>query len=263
MTLRHLPLVFIASSCMAVAATDPHKVDFNRDIRPILSENCFYCHGQDATHREAKLRLDERESAIAQRDDHVVISPGKPEESELIFRLLSKDEEEQMPPPTSNKHVTPAQTDLIRRWIAEGGVYEKHWAFVPPVRAPLPKVAAAKWPRTPFDTFVLARLEKEKLTPSRAAAPETWLRRVSFDLVGLPPTLAELDAFAADVKKRGEAAYAAAADRLLASPHFGERQAIEWMDAARYADTHGFNNDSSRTMWHSANWWPGSSGGRW
>ena len=253
--LHFFPFVVLASStALAVGATDAPKVDFNRDIRPILSENCFYCHGQDATHREAKLRLDDRESAIAPRDDHVVLAPGKPEESELLFRLLSKDEEEQMPPPTTNKHVTPEQIALIRQWITEGGVYRKHWAFVPPVRAPQPVVTAAKWPRTALDYFVLARLEKEKLLPAPAAAPETWLRRVSFDLIGLPPTPAELDAFAADVKKRGEPAYVTAVDRLLASPHFGERQAIEWLDAARYADTHGFNNDSSRTMWRWRDW---------
>ena len=247
--------LFLTSLLAATAgAAEPAKLEFNRDIRPILSENCFYCHGQDANHREAKLRLDERNNAIAERDGRFVIAPGKPEDSELLFRLLSKDEDEQMPPPTSNKHVTPEQTALIRRWIAEGAVYEKHWAFVPPVRAPLPKITAAKWPRTALDHFVLARLEGEKLAPAPAAAPETWLRRASFDLVGLPPTPAELDAFTADVKKRGDAAYAAAAERLLASPHFGERQAIEWLDAARYADTHGFNNDSSRTMWRWRDW---------
>jgi hypothetical protein len=235
-------------------AAAPAPIEFNRDIRPILSENCFYCHGQDANHREAKLRLDERDSAVADRDGRFVIAPGKPEESELIFRLLSKDPEEQMPPPTANKHVTPEQIALLRRWVAEGATYEKHWAFVPPARAPLPKVKAARWPRTALDHFVLARLEAEQLAPAPAAAPETWLRRASFDLIGLPPTPAELDAFAADVKRRGDAAFTAAADRLLASPHYGERQAIEWLDAARYADTHGFNNDSSRSMWRWRDW---------
>jgi hypothetical protein len=235
-------------------AAPPEKLEFNRDIRPILSENCFYCHGQDANHREGKLRLDDRDNATLDRDGRVVIAPGRPDQSELLLRLLSKDEEEQMPPPTANKHVTPEQIALIRRWIAEGAPYEKHWAFNPPQRAPWPRLHATTWPRTPLDHFVLARLEKEKLTPAPAAAPATWLRRASFDLIGLPPTPAELDAFAADVQKRGDVAYAAAADRLLASPHFGERQAIEWLDAARYADTHGFNNDSSRSMWRWRDW---------
>ncbi|MBC7369460.1 MAG: DUF1553 domain-containing protein [Undibacterium sp.] len=245
---------------ITASAAEPSPLQFNRDIRPILSENCFYCHGQDATHREAKLRLDDRDNTIVERDGRFVIAPGKPEESELIFRLLSKDEEEQMPPPTTNKHVTPEQIALIRRWVAEGAAYEKHWAFVPPVRAPLPRPVSqlsalnSQLSLNPLDAFVLARLEKEKLSPAPAAAPETWLRRVSFDLIGLPPTPTELDAFAADVKKHGESAYAAAVDRLLASPHFGERQAVEWLDAARYADTHGFNNDSSRTMWRWRDW---------
>ena len=245
------------------ASETPEKIQFNRDIRPILSENCFHCHGQDAHHREAKLRLDEREDTTRDRDGFFIIAPGKPEESELIARLLSKDPDEQMPPPTSNKHVTPDQTALLRRWVAEGAAYEKHWAFVAPVRAPIPKIelpsaATVQHPKSkiqnPLDAFVLARLEAEKLAPSPAAAPETWLRRASFDLTGLPPTPAELDAFAADVKKRGEPAFADAVDRFLASPHFGERQAIEWLDAARYADTHGFNNDSSRTMWRWRDW---------
>ena len=245
------------------ASETPEKIQFNRDIRPILSENCFHCHGQDAHHREAKLRLDEREDATRDRDGFFIIAPGKPEESELIARLLSKDPDEQMPPPTSNKHVTPDQTALLRRWVAEGAAYEKHWAFVAPVRAPIPKIelpsaATVQHPKSkiqnPLDAFVLARLAAEKLAPSPAAAPETWLRRASFDLTGLPPTPAEIDAFAADVKKRGEPAFAAAVDRLLASLHFGERQAIEWLDAARYADTHGFNNDSSRTMWRWRDW---------
>eukprot|EP01034_Spumella_vulgaris_P001212 gene1212-1606_t len=249
------PLTAFAALTASAFAAEPAKLQFKRDIRPILSENCFYCHGQDATHREAKLRLDDRDTTIAERDGHFVIAPGKPEESELIFRLLSKDPEEQMPPPNANKHVTPEQIALLRRWVAEGATYEKHWAFVPPVRAPLPKITNHKSRIiNPIDAFVLARLETEKLSPSPAAAPETWLRRASFDLTGLPPTPAELDAFAADVKKRGDSAFAPAADRLLASPHFGERQAIEWLDAARYADTHGFNNDSSRVMWRWRDW---------
>ena len=256
-----LSALFMVTSVRA--SETPEKIQFNRDIRPILSENCFHCHGQDAHHREAKLRLDEREDATRDRDGFFIIAPGKPDESELIARLLSKDPDEQMPPPTSNKHVTPEQTALLRRWVAEGAAYEKHWAFVAPVRAPIPKIelpsaATVQHPKSkiqnPLDAFVLARLEAEKLAPSPAAAPETWLRRASFDLTGLPPTPAEIDAFAADVKKRGEPAFADAVDRLLASPHFGERQAIEWLDAARYADTHGFNNDSSRTMWRWRDW---------
>lgn len=160
------------------AAETPATIQFNRDIRPILSENCFHCHGQDANHREAKLRLDVRDDATRDRDGFFVIAPGKPEESELIARLLSKDPEEQMPPPTSNKHVTPEQTALLRRWIAEGAPYEKHWAFVAPVRAPIPRPVAqlsalnSQLSTNPIDAFVLARLEAEKLAPSPAAAPK-------------------------------------------------------------------------------------------
>ncbi|MBL9206097.1 MAG: DUF1549 domain-containing protein, partial [Opitutaceae bacterium] len=239
--------VLILAVVLSVRAAEPAPLEFNRDIRPILSENCYYCHGQDANHREGKLRLDEFESATRDRGGYAAITPGNPDDSELIQRLLSNDEEERMPPAKSNKHVTPEQIALLRRWIAEGAVYQKHWAFTSPRRAPLPRVQAKDWPRQPIDSFVLARLEKEGLTPSPEARPETWLRRASLDLIGLPPTPAELDAFVADVARRGERAYGAAVDRLLGSPHFGERLAIDWLDAARYADTHGFNNDSSRT----------------
>lgn len=245
---------FVLAALSSAAGGEPARLEFNRDIRPILSENCFHCHGQDANRREAKLRLDDRDNATRERNGRFAIAPGKSDDSELLIRLLSKDADEQMPPPSSNKHVTPEQIALLRRWIAEGATYQKHWAFIPPQRAPLPTLTTAHWPRTALDHFILARLERENLAPAPAAAPETWLRRASFDLTGLPPTPAELDAFAADVKKRGEPAFADAVDRLLASPHFGERQAIEWLDAARYADTHGFNNDSSRTMWRWRDW---------
>ncbi len=254
------PLVFLGRISFTLAmmvtasAAAPAPLEFNRDIRPILSENCFHCHGQDASKREAKLRLDERESAGRERDGFTVIVPGNPDESELIQRITSKDSAEVMPPPDSHKSLTPAQVDVLRRWISEGAAYQKHWAFETPRRAELPGVRATTWPRHAIDRFVLARLEREGLAPSGEAKPETWLRRVSFDLTGLPPEPALIDAFVADVKQRGEVAYAAAVDRLLASPHYGERQAIEWLDAARYADTHGFNNDSARSMWRWRDW---------
>ncbi|NDA79022.1 MAG: DUF1549 domain-containing protein, partial [Actinobacteria bacterium] len=241
---RSLALLLVSLS--AFAAED---LRFNRDIRPILSENCFYCHGQDPKHREAKLRLDVRSEAVAERDGTFAIAPGHPEKSELLKRLLSHDPDEQMPPPDSHRKVSPAQIDLIRRWIAQGAPYEQHWSFLPPERAPAPKVGDANWARQPFDRFVLAKLEGEKLRPSPEARPATWLRRAAFDLTGLPPTPTDIAAFETDVARRGEQAYALAADRLLASPRFGERLAQDWLDVSRYADTHGFNNDSARSMW--------------
>jgi len=239
---------------IGAASTAADRVDFNRDIRPILSENCFQCHGQDPARREAKLRLDERESATRDRDGYAAIAPGRPAASDVIRRILSKDADEVMPPPDTHKRVTPGQAALLQRWIAEGADYAKHWAFIPPERAPLPPVKLSAWPRHALDRFVLARLERESLAPAPAAPPATWLRRASFDLTGLPPTPAELDRFEAEARTQGEPAYVAAVDRLLASAHFGERQALEWLDAARYADTHGFNNDSSRSMWRWRDW---------
>ena len=243
-------LALLAMACGLSA----EEIRFNRDIRPILSENCFFCHGQDPKHREAKLRLDVRSEALLEHDSGFAIVPGHPEKSEILKRLLTHNPDDQMPPPESNRKVTPAQIELIRRWIAQGAPYEKHWSFVPPEKAPAPKLSDASWARQPFDRYVLAKLETEKLQPSPEAKPATWLRRAAFDLTGLPPTPTEILAFEADAAKRGEAAYAAAADRLLASTRFGERLAQDWLDVARYADTHGFNNDSARSMWRWRDW---------
>src|SRR5687768_10237341 len=215
----------------AFAAT----VQFNRDVRPILSENCFHCHGQDEARREAKLRLDVRESAVTARDGIAAIVPGDPGESELVRRITAKEPTDIMPPPESHRTLTAAQIEVLRRWIAEGAEYQGHWAFQPPVRPAVPSA------RDPIDAFIRARLEQEGLRATEPAAPGVWLRRVSLDLVGLPPTVAELDRFGADAEVRGEKAYEDAVDRLIASAHFGERMAVEWLDAARYADTHGFN----------------------
>ena len=232
-----------------VSALSAEEIRFNRDIRPILSENCFFCHGQDPKHREAKLRLDVRAEALLEHDSGFAIVPTHPEKSEIIKRLLTHNPDDQMPPPASNRKVTPAQIELIKRWISQGAPYEKHWVFIPPEKAPSPALTDRTWARQPFDRFVLAKLDAEKLKPSAEAKPGVWLRRASLDLTGLPPTPADIALFERDALRHGEAAYASAAERLLASPRFGERLAQDWLDVARYADTHGFNNDSGRTMW--------------
>jgi mono/diheme cytochrome c family protein len=223
--------------------------DYGRDVRPILSENCFQCHGQDGRKRMAGLRLDSFEGATADRNGHVALSPGKPEAS-LLYRRVAAG---QMPPASSNKSLTPDQIAILRNWIEAGGKYTKHWAFVPPVRPAVPE-AMDRWVRQPIDGFVLQRLRAEGLQPGPAAAPGAWLRRASLDLTGLPPSPAEVDSFVREVKARGEVAWEAAADRLLSTPAYGERMAMDWMDVARYADTHGFNNDSARSMWRWRDW---------
>ncbi len=243
--------VALISVCLNCNADE---LQYNRDIQPILSENCFFCHGQDPAHREADLRLDSSEEALKDLGDYAAIVPGKPDASEMVKRVLSSDPDVQMPPPDSNRHLSPDQIELLRKWINQGAVYQPHWAYIPPVRSELPEVKASSWVKQPIDQFVLRRLESESLSPSPETSPATWLRRASFDLVGLPPTPNEIHAFEADVTSMGEAAYAEAVDRLLASPHFGERMAVDWLDASRYADTHGFNNDSTRTMWRWRDW---------
>ena len=230
------------------------ELSFNQDIRPILSENCFFCHGQDPKHREADLRLDTRDGATRDLGGYSAIVPGDPERSELIKRLLTHEKDDLMPPKKSNRHVSPEQIATLKRWIKEGATYQNHWAYLPPQRAPLPPAQDTLWSKQPMDRFVLARLEKEALKPSPEAHPATWLRRASLDLTGLPPSPQEIDAFIAETATRGEEAYNDATDRLLKSKHFGERLALDWLDAARYADTHGFNNDASRSMWRWRDW---------
>lgn len=225
-------------------------IDFNRDVRQILSDNCFACHGPDAAQRASDLRLDVPEIAVQELESGVrAIVPGKPEESEFVRRILSEDEFEKMPPADSHKKLSTAEIELLRRWIAEGAPYEQHWAFRTPVRPAIPTVPASASDENrianPIDAFIFARLHEEGLGPSPLADPLRQLRRASLDLTGLSPSIEELDAFLADTT---EDRYERAVDRLLASPRFGEHQARYWLDAARYGDTHGLHLDNIRSM---------------
>jgi hypothetical protein len=229
----------------------PRSIQFNRDIRPILSENCFQCHGPDAAHREADLRLDLREDAIGKREHGAAIAPGSAIDSQLIARITSTDPDLKMPPAESGRKLTPEQTTLLQQWIEQGAQYEAHWSLVAPQPQALPAVKDRAWPRNPIDYFILAKLEQEGLTPSPEAKHETWLRRVTLDLTGLPPTPHDLHNFLAD---KSPQAHERVVDRLLASEHFGERMAMHWLDLARYADTNGYNNDEERTQWPWRDW---------
>jgi len=236
-----------AVSAVADAAEEKSPPSFSREIRPILARKCFACHGPDESHREADLRLDLRESAI----DLEAITPGKPEKSELVARITSNDPDTLMPPPDSGESLSDTEKELLRRWIASGAKYEKHWSFAAPRRPPLPPVKNAAWPRNPIDRFILARLENEGLAPSPPADRYALVRRVYLDLIGLPPTPAEADAFARD---GDPAAYEKLVDRLLASPRYGEHWARPWLDLARYADTNGYEKDRPRSIWPYRDW---------
>jgi len=228
-------------------------VDFQRDVRPILAEKCVLCHGPDPEVREADLRLDVRASVFADRGGYAAVVPGNADESELYLRIT--DAFDAMPPKDAPHPLTPDEIALLKRWIDEGADWSEHWAYVAPSRAPLPDVEREGWVRDPIDAWVLARLEEEGLAPSTEATPETLLRRASLDLVGLPPSVTELDAFLADTDARGlDAAYASAVDRLLASPRYGEQRARFWLDAARYGDTHGYHLDNVRSLWRWRDW---------
>jgi mono/diheme cytochrome c family protein len=218
----------------------PRALNYNRDVRPILSDKCFACHGPDATHREADLRLDDEASAKGDRGGYAAIVASNPEESELIRRITSDDEAERMPPPESGKDLTAAEIETLRRWIAEGAPWSKHWAYEAPRRWPLPPVKDSEWPLNEIDSFILARLEEEGLSPSPEADRVTLARRLHFDLTGLPPSPEDVAAFAAD---ESPGAYERLADRLLASPALGERMAVYWLDVVRYADTVGYHGD--------------------
>jgi hypothetical protein len=230
-----------------VTAVEPATFDFNRDIRPILSENCLYCHGQDGNKREADLRLDNREAALQAG----AIVPHEPEKSSLIERIFADDPETQMPPPKSNRRLSPEQKERLKQWIAAGAPYQEHWAYVAPQRPTPPEVKNEGWVRQPWDRFVLAKLEAEGITPSPEADRATLLKRLAIDLTGLPPTPEEVEAFQNDADPQ---AYEKQVERLLSSPHYGERMALPWLDAARYADSNGFQQDGDTWQWMWRDW---------
>ena len=228
------------------------KVSFDRDVRPILSNHCWKCHGPDAKERKAGLRLDQQESATKPAESgKTAVIPYKPAVSELLRRMLSSDSNEQMPPSSENKPLSADQKDVLKRWIEQGATFEQHWSFRTVTRPTLPAVKNQAWPKTPIDHFILARLEDERRSPSPEADRETLIRRVTLDLTGLPPNIAEIDDYLSD----GDAnAYEKVVDRLLKSPHYGERMALDWLDASRFADTNGYHIDNGRDMTRWRKW---------
>ena len=251
---RTLIAVLLISSTCGLAA---EPVDFGRDIQPILSDRCYKCHGPDEAKREAELRFDVEESVRAEHDGKRTVLPGNPSASELIKRVESSDPDLRMPPPDSKLSLSPAEIELLKAWVAQGAKWGGHWAFTKPVRPPLPDVRRSSapldkdWPRNAIDHFVLDRIQREGLSPSPQATRTQLIRRVTHDLTGLPPTPEEVAAFVADPSP---AAYERLVDRLLASPRYGEQMALSWLDAARYADTSGYQNDGPRHMWRWRDW---------
>jgi len=233
-------LVFLGIGLLLNQATAARRIDFNRDVRPVLSDKCFFCHGPDKKHRKAGLRLDVEAEAKKE-----VIVPGKPAESEFMRRILASDPDELMPPPDSHKQLKPSEIELLRGWIEQGAEYAEYWAYVPPRWHPVPETGDSDWPLNWIDHFVLARLKAEGLRPSPEADRVTLIRRLSYDLIGLPPTPEEVDAF---VRSRDPRAYEILVDRLLASEHFGERLAIYWLDLVRYADSVGYHGDQTQAI---------------
>src|SRR5207302_8063460 len=229
-------IAFLAGSFLivgqqsALAASKAPAVEFNRDIRLILSDNCFACHGPDKNQRKADLRVDTEEGTFADRGGYHVIVPGKPEQSELYRRITSTDDSLRMPKPKFGKELSKRQIELIRVWIEQGAKWQKHWSLIPPQRPGLPSVNEAGWPINTIDHFILERLEQQSLKHAPEADRRTLVRRLSFDLLGLPPRPEEVDAFVAE---KSAGAYEHLVDRLLASEHFGERIALYWLDLVR------------------------------
>ncbi|MEO5889582.1 MAG: PSD1 and planctomycete cytochrome C domain-containing protein [Ferruginibacter sp.] len=232
----------------------PDSVSYNFDIRPILSDKCSTCHGPDANKRKAGLRMDNAESAFAALKEnptaHALVA-FKPEQSEAFLRITSKDTAEIMPPNSSSLKLTQHEIDLIGKWIKQGAKYEKHWAFVAPQKAALPKVKMTSWPRNDIDYFILAKQEQKGLSPNEEADKERLLKRVSLDLTGLPPTVEMMDKFLADTSA---AAYEKMVDQLFQKPAYGEKMSLHWLDLARYADSHGYQDDGYRTQWPWRDW---------
>jgi hypothetical protein len=242
-----LAQVWLLVAAGAAIAEDAVKLEYNRDIRPILAENCFACHGPDSAARKADLRLDKRDMAM----DMGAIAPGNPAESVLIERINATDADTVMPPPATKKKLTAAQKEKLKRWIAEGAEYQPHWSLIPPKRPTPPAVKHAAWVRNPIDAFILARLEKAGLSPAPEADRRTIARRLSLDLTGLPPEPKLVEEFVAD---QSENAYEKLVDRLMAMPQWGEHRGRHWLDVARYADTHGIHFDNYREIWAYRDW---------
>ncbi|HSZ57642.1 MAG TPA: PSD1 and planctomycete cytochrome C domain-containing protein [Tepidisphaeraceae bacterium] len=249
---RLLGALLVLALVVCDSTSSGADLSFSRDVRPILAENCFKCHGHDDQQRKAKLRLDLPDSeTVPAKSGAIAIVPGNPEQSELVKRITASSPDDRMPPASSNKHLTPQQIETLKLWVAEGAKYEKHWAFVPPQRPVLPEVKDVGWCRTPIDRFILARLESERLKPSPKADKITLLRRLYLDLLGLPPTIDQVDAF---LKDDSPDAYDRQVEKLLASPHYGERWGRHWLDAARYADSDGFEKDKQRFNFFYRDW---------
>ena len=253
-------LIFLFVACNSrvefpaeVEAQLPENVDFNLHVKPILSDRCFACHGPDAANQESGFRLDTEESALAALEDEpgkFAIVPGNPHDSELYHRITSDNPEEMMPPPESNLKLSEQEVAVLTRWIEQGAEYKPHWSFIKPEEPEVPQVSSA-WPKNEVDRFVFAAYKQHQLTPNQPANKERLIRRVTFDLTGLPPTVEEVNNFLAD---NADDAYEKLVDRLLDSPHYGERMASEWLDVARYADSHGYQDDGMRNMWPWRDW---------
>ncbi|MDY7396038.1 DUF1549 domain-containing protein [Aureibaculum sp. 2210JD6-5] len=232
----------------------PDVVDFNFDIKPILSDNCYTCHGPDANERKAGLRLDLEENAFAELPENpgkFAIVKGKHSKSELYKRIISENPDEVMPPADSQLHLTDYEKKLIKKWIEQGAKFEKHWAFIPPKKSELPKPDIENWDQNEIDVFILKKLEDNNLTPSVKATKEMLARRISLDITGLPPKLETVDKFVADTSKQ---AISKLIDYFLALPSYGEKMTQTWLDVARYADSHGYQDDSYRSMWPWRDW---------
>ena len=241
--LRFCTVLVFGVTALTLHASE--EVDFNRDVRPILSDKCFACHGPDTGSREADLRLDQRDSSVMDRGGYQVVAPGQPSESELITRVRSDDEYEQMPPEDYGKTLSDAEIKTLVQWIEQGAEWQGHWSWVPAVRPVTPSVGNQDWVVNPVDAFILSRLEDESIEPSAVADRRVLARRLSFDLTGLPPTREQVQAFIQDGSPQ---AYEKFVDRLLESPHYGERMAMYWLDVVRYADTLGYHGDQERIV---------------
>ncbi|MEK6248032.1 MAG: DUF1549 domain-containing protein, partial [Planctomycetales bacterium] len=252
-TCAHWILAGFALSSVGLAESPVERIDFHRDIKPLLSDRCFNCHGPDENARQADLNLSDKQAVLSYETDSGIplITAGDLNQSEIIRRIESADPDLQMPPPDQDRTLSQEEINRLRRWIEQGAPWESHWSLMPLNKVAVPDVQDSNWTSNPIDHFVLDRLEQQSLQPSDQASRQRLVRRLSLDLTGLPPTLAEIDAFVADSRPESDSLLI---DRLLASPHFGERMAVDWLDLARYADTAGYQIDRYREVWPWRDW---------